>query len=181
MFGQWRPYLPKLALLIFLANLPDLDFFTALGFHANRLHRGFTHSLLAAIVVSLGLSWLWRIIPGFWRSASLYFTAYGSHLLIDLCTGTRLGWTHTGYGIPFFWPWRQGFTSPFILVFGIRHQNLSALFSIDNLWSCAYELLLFGTITLILFALWTRKPKDRTLSPGPAASEPRHPELSYHK
>jgi membrane-bound metal-dependent hydrolase YbcI (DUF457 family) len=179
--AQWLPYLLKLAVLVFLANLPDLDFFLQFGVHANELHRGFTHSLVAAIVVSLGLSCLWRIIPGFWRSALLYFIAYGSHLLIDLCTGTRLGWTHTGYGIPLLWPWGQEFTSPLVVVFGVRHKNLSALFSIDNLWSCAYELVFFGAITLILLALWTRKQKARTPRPGPATSAARQPELLYHK
>jgi len=178
---QWRPYFLKFAVLVFLANLPDLDFFFQLGLHANELHRGFTHSLAAAMVVSLGLSCLWQIIPGFWRSALLCFIAYGSHLLIDLCTGSSLGWTHSGYGIPLFWPWRQEFNSPLILVFGVRHQNLSALFSIDNFWSCAYELIVFGAITLILFALWTRKLKARTPRPDPATDAPRHPELSYQK
>src|SRR5438105_5265926 len=83
---QWRPYLPKLAVLVLLANLPDLDFFIELGRNANELHRGLTHSLLAAVIVSLGLGVLWQIIPGYWRSALLYFTAYGSHLLIAIAT-----------------------------------------------------------------------------------------------
>jgi membrane-bound metal-dependent hydrolase YbcI (DUF457 family) len=170
----------KLALLVFLANLPDLDFFTEFGFHANELHRGFTHSLSAAIVVSLGLSCLWRIVPGFWRSALLYFTAYGSHLLIDLCTGRSLGWNNSGYGIPLFWPWHQEFASPLILVFGVRHKNLSALFSIDNAWSCAYELLIFGAITSVLFSLWKRKQKSQTNQVGPETGELRHSELQYH-
>jgi LexA-binding, inner membrane-associated putative hydrolase len=178
--AQWRPYLLKLAVLIFLANLPDLDFFTEFGLHANELHRGFTHSLAAAIVVSLGLSCLWRIVPGFWRSALLYYTAYGSHLLIDLCTGSKLGWTHSSYGIPLFWPWHQEFGSPLILAFGVRHKNLSALFSIDNAESCAYELVIFGAITLVLLSLWKRKQKSRTNQLGLETGAHRHSELQYH-
>jgi membrane-bound metal-dependent hydrolase YbcI (DUF457 family) len=171
----------RLALLVFLANLPDLDFFLALGQHANELHRGFTHSLAAALALSLGLSCLWRIAPGFWRSASLYFMAYGSHLLIDLSTGRRLGWTHSGYGIPLFWPSHQQVNSPLIILFGVRHNNLSALFSIDNLWFAAYELALCGAITLILLTLWRRKLQPQMYQPNsPAAKEPRPIELQCH-
>ncbi len=148
-----RPYLIKLGALVLLANLPDLDFLFGLGWRANELHRGFTHSLLAAIAVSLLLASFWRITAGYWRSAAIYFLAYGSHLVIDLCTGVKLGWNHTGYGIPLFWPWPQQFTSSLILLYGVRHATLGALFSLDNLWSCAYELVVLGGLTLVLFAL----------------------------
>jgi membrane-bound metal-dependent hydrolase YbcI (DUF457 family) len=179
--AQWRQHLPKLALLALLGNLPDIDFFFQLGVHANELHRGFTHSLAAAVAVSLGLSCLWRITPGFWRSAFLYFTAYGSHLVLDLCSGSKLGWSHAGYGIPLFWPWRQEFSSPLVLVFGVRHQNLQALFSLDNVWSCTYELMVFGAITLIFFALWKQKLNPRTIQRAPAAVVRPTMELSSRK
>ena len=155
-FDSSRACLPKILALVVLANLPDLDFLLELGFRANELHRGFTHSLLAAVVVSLGLSFAWWIVPGFWRSALLYFTAYGSHLLIDLCTGTSLGWTNTGSGIPLFWPWRHEFSSPLIFLFGVRHANLAALFGIDNIRSYIYELSACGAITLVLLILWNQ-------------------------
>src|SRR6266566_229589 len=86
-----RQYLPQLVLLVLLANLADVDFIFGLGTgaNANALHRGFTHSLAAAVFVALAVSCLWRITGSFWRSAILYFSAYSSHLLIDLCTGTK--------------------------------------------------------------------------------------------
>ncbi len=179
--SEWRPYLPKLFLLILLANLPDFDFLIELGFPAHELHRGFTHSLIAAIVVSLGLGCIWRIVPGFWRSVLLYFAAYGSHLSIDLCTGTHLGWSNSGSGIPLFWPWHQQFSSPLILVYGVHHGTLAALFSLDNAFSSTYELLTFGGITAVLLILWKQKLKPQTHRPGPEPAPHPLAELQPHK
>ena len=151
-----REYLLPLGVLILLANAPDLDLL--LG---NAGHRGFTHSLTAAMVLSLALSCAWRIVPSFWRSAILYFTAYSSHLLIDFFTGTKIGWTNSGYGMPLFWPWPKTFSSPLILIFGIRHKDFAALFSLDNVRACTYETLTFGAITVVASVLWKRKLKSR--------------------
>jgi membrane-bound metal-dependent hydrolase YbcI (DUF457 family) len=156
--AQWRQYVPRLGVLILLANAPDFDLF--LG---NALHRGFTHSLTIAILISLALSCAWRIVPGFWRSTLLYFTAYSSHLLIDLFTGTRIGWTNSGFGMPLFWPWPKTFSSPLILIFGIHHKDFAALFSLDNGWACTYETLTFGAIAVVASVLWKRKLKSRIL------------------
>ncbi len=84
-----------------------------------------------------------------------YFTAYSSDLFIDLCTGTTIGWDRTGAGIPLFWPSIKEFSAPLILIFGVRHQNSSALFSMDNIWSGVYQLLIFGTITAVVLACRT--------------------------
>ena len=161
-----RQYLPQLVLLVLLANLPDIDFLFGLATdaNANALHRGFTHSLVAAFFVALAVSCVWRIAGSFWRSATLYFLAYGSHLLIDLCTGKKLGWNFTGYGIPLFWPWAEKFRSPLVLIVGVRHKDLPTLFSMGNVQLCLYELLTFGAITAALLALWVRQPKSRAIS-----------------
>lgn len=154
-------YLPQLVLLVLLANLADVDFFFGLftGANANALHHGFTHSLAAAVFVALAVSCVWRIAGGFWRSAILYFLAYSSHLLIDLCTGARLGWNGTASGIPLLWPWEKEFRSPLVLLVGVRHKDLPALFSMGNVRSSLYELLTFGAITAALSALWVRHQK----------------------
>jgi len=162
--AQWRQYLVRLGVLVLLANLPDFDFLISFALLGNgSLHHEFTHSLAAAAVVALVTSCVWRIAPGFWRSAMIYFAAYGSHLLIDLFTGRTLGWTNTGSGIPLLWPWSKNFSSPLILIPGVRHETLRAFFSMDNTWSSIYELLSFGGITLIGFVLWKRKLKSRIL------------------
>jgi len=163
--GHWRQYLPRLGVLILLANAPDLDLFITTGFPENALHRGFTHSLAVAILISLALSCAWRIAPGFWRSTILYFTAYSSHLLIDFFTGTKIGWTNTGFGMPLFWPWGKTFSSPLILFLGIHHNDFAALFSLDNAWACTYELLTCTVVTLAAGLLWKRKLKSRTNRP----------------
>jgi membrane-bound metal-dependent hydrolase YbcI (DUF457 family) len=159
--AQWRQYLPQLGVLIMLANLADVDFLMELAFKGE-YHRVFTHSLAAAVFVALALSCVWQMAKGFWRSAMLYFTAYGSHLLIDFCTGTELGWNNSGSGIPLFWPLTKEFGSPLILVFGIRHKNLTKLFGLDNMWAGIYELLVFGAITAVILALRARFVLFRT-------------------
>jgi membrane-bound metal-dependent hydrolase YbcI (DUF457 family) len=151
---SWRQCVPRLAVLVLLANAPDLDLF--LG---NAMHRGFTHSLTVAVLISLVLACAWRIAPDFWESTILYFTAYSSHLLIDFFTGTKIGWTDTGFGMPLFWPWSKTFSAPLILSFGIHHKDFAALFSLDNLWACTYETLTFGAITVGASALWKQKLK----------------------
>jgi membrane-bound metal-dependent hydrolase YbcI (DUF457 family) len=163
--GHWRQYLPRLGVLILLANAPDLDLFITPGFPENALHRGLTHSLTVAILISLALSCAWRIAPGFWRSTILYFTAYSSHLLIDFFTGTKIGWTSTGFGMPLFWPWGKTFSSPLILFLGIHHKDFAALFSLDNVWACTYELLICTIVTLVVGLLWKRRLKSRTNRP----------------
>src|SRR5438128_3819434 len=160
-----RQYLPQLVLLVLLANLADVDFLIGLGTegNANALHHGFTHSLAAAVFVALAVSCVWRITGSFWRSAILCFSAYSSHLLIDLCTGTKLGWNATASGIPLFWPWKKDFSSPLVLIVGVKHKDLPALFSMQNLQSSLYELFIFGVFTAALLALWVRHQKNQAM------------------
>ncbi|PYJ65828.1 MAG: hypothetical protein DME76_17770 [Verrucomicrobia bacterium] len=160
--AQWRQYLLRLGVLVVLANLPDFDFPISLALLGNTsLHHGFSHSLAAAVLVALAVSCVWRIVPGFWRSAMIYFTAYGSHLLIDLCTGPTLGWTNTSFGIPLLWPWPKKFSSPLILIPGVRGKDFAALFSLNNVWSCTYEVLTCGAITAVALVLWRGRLKSR--------------------
>src|SRR5262245_16535712 len=151
-----RQYLPQLILLILLANLADVDFLFG-------IHRGFTHSLVVAVFVAFAVGCVWRIAGTFWRSATLYFLAYASHLVIDLFTGARLGWNASGAGIPLFWPWKREFSSPLILIVGVKHKDFPALFSMENLQSSSYELLIFGVITAALMVLWVQHQKGRAM------------------
>jgi membrane-bound metal-dependent hydrolase YbcI (DUF457 family) len=170
--AQWRQWLPRLGVLVLVANLPDLDFLpVCFDGNAKNLHHSFTHSLTFAILVSLALSCAWRIAPGFWRSTLLYFTAYSSHLLIDFFSGTKIGWTHTGFGMPLFWPWSKDFSSPLILTFGVHHKNFAALFSLSNVWVCTYELLTCSAITAVALVLWKRRLKSRSFEHFGSAEE----------
>jgi membrane-bound metal-dependent hydrolase YbcI (DUF457 family) len=116
-----------------------------------------------AVFVALAVSCVWGIAGTFWRSATLYFLAYGSHLVIDLFTGAKLGWNASGSGIPLFWPWKREFSSPLILIVGVKHKDLPALFSMENLQSSSYELLIFSVITAALMVLWVRHQKGRAV------------------
>lgn len=159
---RWRSWLARLGLLVVVANLADFDFVISFALLGNdKLHHEFSHSLTVAVLASLALSYVWRIARGFWPSFAIYFTAYGSHLLIDLFTGARIGWTKSGSGIPLFWPWHQKFSSPLILVPGVRHLNLDALFSIENARSGIYELISFGGITAVILLIRARHVRHR--------------------
>lgn len=68
----------------FIAISPDLDFIPQL-FTSTKIHRQLSHSILFALVFSLGLWMLYRLFKHkgantFWQ---LTFITYGSHLLLD--------------------------------------------------------------------------------------------------
>jgi membrane-bound metal-dependent hydrolase YbcI (DUF457 family) len=160
--AHWREWLPPLIILVLLANLPDLDFLIyCFNRNGKDLHHTFTHSLTFSIFISLALSCAWRIVPGFWRSTLLYFTACSSHILIDFFTGREIGWTNTGFGMPLFWPWSREFSSPLIFTFGIRHKNLAQLLSLENVRTCAYELLTCSAISIAVLILRKTRMKSR--------------------
>ena len=151
--NQWHNGLRRLCLLVLVANLADLDFVPEL-LSGKDFHRGFSHSLLAAIIAAFVFAGLWRIAKSFWASAGIYFIAYASHLLIDFFSGVELGWNHTASGIPLFWPWPdKDFGSLLVLDYGVRHGSFAAIFSLANLRAICYDMCLYGTITAALL-LW---------------------------
>jgi inner membrane protein len=164
LISRWREFLPKLCMLVLVANAADLDIIAEV-ITGKDLHRGFSHSLLAAVLVTLICTWLWEIAGDFRRSAALYFAAYASHLLIDIFTGTDLGWTHSGSGVPLLWPCGIKFSSPLILIYGVEHRKDWSSVSAADLWQRGYELLVFGGITIGLLA-WRRWYLRKTCS-GP--------------
>ena len=108
---------PRFALLLAgLAAAPDLDVIAfAFGIpYSHRFgHRGFSHSLLAALLCALGV-WLWRyrrlapLSARWWALCGWVFAAVASHGLLDALTDGGRG---VGFLIPFddrryFLPWR---------------------------------------------------------------------------
>jgi membrane-bound metal-dependent hydrolase YbcI (DUF457 family) len=164
--AHWRRWVLPLGMLVLVANLPDLDFFASLAFrrNLNEMHRTFSHSFTMAAVTALALGLCWRIAVSYWASVAVYFAAYCSHLLIDLCTGTELGWTNSGSGIPLFWPSATEYSSPFILIIGVQHQDLPAVWSMGNAASSLYELLLCGVITVVVLVIRVRYGQNCYLS-----------------
>jgi membrane-bound metal-dependent hydrolase YbcI (DUF457 family) len=156
--ARWLERSCQLCMLVFVANLADLDFLPELFFHRD-IHRGPSHALLAAVLAGIVFAGIWRIAGTFWASACVYFVAYASHLLIDFFTGGYLGWNHSASGIPLFWPWpgaRVNVASLLVLDYGVRHGSLSALFSPANLRAVCYDLSVYGTITILLLLWWAR-------------------------
>lgn len=82
-----------------LPVVPDFDVFFSPPYGSPWGHRGFTHSLLFALLVAAiaaGLIFRRCRVP-FWDLLGFFFVATASHGLLDACT-------NGGYGIPFFWP-----------------------------------------------------------------------------
>lgn len=102
-------------LLAVLAVLPDLDvvgFYWGIPYEAPMGHRGFTHSILFALLVALAAALVTR--GRYLGVASLVFAATASHGLLDAMTDAGLG---VGFFVPVsetrhFFPWRPLATSP---------------------------------------------------------------------
>ena len=78
---------------------------------------------------------------------------------------------HRVSGVPLFWPWPKNFSSPLILIHGVRHKDFAALFGLDNAWSCTYELLTCGAITAVALVLWKGRLKSRSVEHFGSAEE----------
>lgn len=93
------------------AILPDLDviaFRVGIPYAAEFGHRGFSHSLLFAVVAALLGACCFRWLhASFLRSFIFLLTAVGSHGLLDTLT-------NGGLGIALLWPWSgQRYFAPF--------------------------------------------------------------------
>lgn len=76
-FKNWRPIL----IAFVLANSPDLDFFGSFFFGLKDFHRGITHSIFFALVISAFLFLLMRNQNR--RVPLAYSTAFLSHTILD--------------------------------------------------------------------------------------------------
>src|SRR5687768_9709515 len=94
-----RFFIPLIAGAL-LANAADFDFALVFILHSKSWHRGFTHSIIFALLVwvvfvlSLGLRRL--------RPAVAYGLAFASHGLLDYIT------TREGGGVELLWPFSSG-------------------------------------------------------------------------
>src|SRR5947209_18336177 len=79
-----------------LPVVPDFDVFSLAAYGSPWGHRGFTHSLLFALLAGLaaaGLTFRYFRV-NFWDLLGFFFVVTASHGLLDACT-------NGGYGIPF--------------------------------------------------------------------------------
>lgn len=103
------------AVCLISANLPDTDFIPGLLVGNPRaIHRGLSHTLIAAfIVAATGASlWMWSPMPWLLR-AGLIFLAYASHVGLDCLTPGRalmIGWPLSRRRYQVRRPWFLGIT-----------------------------------------------------------------------
>jgi membrane-bound metal-dependent hydrolase YbcI (DUF457 family) len=157
------PWLESLFLL-FLANLPDLDFLPGIlsGF-PNLYHHGIFHSLGAALAVAVAGGWLFLLGKRRFRSAaSVIFILYVIHLLLDYFAGD----TRPPYGMPLFWPFSGDyFLAPRPLFLNIARSGrsgdfFSSLFNRHNLDAVLREVMILGGVALVAW-LWRRRQDGR--------------------
>lgn len=91
--------------------LPDLDvvaFRLGIPYAAEFGHRGFSHSLVFALIISMLGAFCWRRLrTSFLRSFLFLFMAVSSHGVLD-------AFTNGGLGIALFWPWsKQRYFAPY--------------------------------------------------------------------
>ena len=91
-----RRYAYALAAGALLANAADLDFCLVFALRSKAWHRGFTHSLVFALLV--GLLFLALLGRRRAREAAAYGLAYASHAALDFAT------TKAGGGLELLWP-----------------------------------------------------------------------------
>jgi membrane-bound metal-dependent hydrolase YbcI (DUF457 family) len=157
--SNWKKNWLIFALLIFFAELPDIDFlFGIIEGDANKYHHQFTHSfvfvLFAALLGSIIINKLG--IMHFSKSFVLFSVAGASHLIFDLLALD----TSEPFGAPVFWPFWNGFVISPVTIFSDVHRSSASsaffpsLFSLHNFKTVLIEVLLLGPILLFL---WARK------------------------
>ena len=154
--------------------LPDLDvvaFRLGIPYAAAFGHRGFSHSLLFALLVALAGASLYRPLRSrFGRAFLFLFCATASHGVLDALT-------NGGLGIAFLWPWSTDrFFAP-VQVIEVAPLGLRRFLSARGtavLWS---ELLWvwLPLLGLALAMLWLRRlrqrPKGCPLSSGAVGTD----------
>jgi inner membrane protein len=147
--GFSRP-LPAVFWLLagFLPIVPDFDVFSSARYGAIYGHRGFTHSLLFALMVSiLASAATHRFLKlEFGSLLAFFFLIVASHGLLDACTDG-------GEGIPFFWPIYDRRFGPWgpihvsDLGFELPDPRTSRAIRTELLWVWLPTALLVGAVT----------------------------------
>jgi inner membrane protein len=143
---------------LLIAIAPDFDFIPGiLHGQPNLYHQGLSHSLGAALVVSLAAA----LIVGkgaLWKNWSLLFVAYVSHLALDFFAPDG----RPPYGQPLLWPISSTYylaPLPLQILWGVRHAKatsagtsewISGILQPQNLRAIGIEVLV--TLPMVLLA-----------------------------
>ena len=128
----------------FLANTPDFDFALVFLLNSDKWHRGFTHSIMFALLIAL-MFIAYRGRRNF-REALAYGLAFASHFVLDFVT------TKEGGGLELFFPFSDG-------RFGLRWFGLSEMPSKVTVFEILQNLTIEFAIffSLLVFILLLRK------------------------
>ena len=120
-----------------LANAADFDFLLVFIFHSKSWHRGFSHSLVFALLIFL----LFALLLGRKRlqAAMAYGAAFASHAILDCLT------TKKGSGVDLLWPFSQ---DRLILGWWGLSEMPSQLSPVQVLQALALEVTLFAPLLL---------------------------------
>jgi inner membrane protein len=174
-FATAHNRLSLILLCIFMANAADLDFLPGILIGNPPLyHRGITHSLMFAFIVSIGIAGAYSIIrkKPFLTMFSLCFISYLTHLVIDFF-GPYDSHHDPVRGLLLFWPISgERFISPIPVFVGTYHNASSSptilrwiesILSLPNLIAIIREI---GLIMPFVFLgyLYRRRYKGNQLS-----------------
>jgi len=138
-----------------LANAADLDFFFVFIYHSRAWHRGFSHSILLALVVSLIFVFCFgkRHI----REAIAYGLAFASHGVLDYVT------TKNGGGVELLWP----FSSERLVLGWVGLSELpSRLSTTQIIKALVVEFALFVPLLILILGLKKYVWKDARTMEG---------------
>lgn len=94
-----KPLYMEILMVVFLANLPDLDFIPVFILQSVKWHRTFTHSFLFALLASMLATYIfwgsWQ-----WKRWLVYLSILLSHPILDSLTCPLISTN----GVMFFWP-----------------------------------------------------------------------------
>jgi inner membrane protein len=159
--NKWR----ELLFLIFIANLPDIDFLPGLLLgRPNLYHHGLFHSLGAALATAVIGSSLFSLKkPHFRMRAVVIFLLFYSHLLLDFFTLDFVA----PFGLPLFWPFSGRYfiaAEPFFINVSrspAASDFFPSLFNNHNLQAALREIVILGGIALAAL-LWRRHRERKT-------------------
>jgi len=126
--------------VVFISNAPDLDFLIQ-TFSDEKIHRGFTHSITAALGVSLFAviaSYIFHKLSHFKSLFWVTLMLYSLHLFLDYFTAG-------GPGMQLLWPFTDEFyRSPVSLFPGVHHSR--GVLDWSHIQFVSYELIFSGLL-----------------------------------
>jgi membrane-bound metal-dependent hydrolase YbcI (DUF457 family) len=142
-----------------LANAADFDFFLVIALHSKTWHRGFSHSILLALV--LCLVFVLALGRRHLRAAIAYGLAFASHAILDYVT------TKEGGGVELLWPFSSNRLILGLLGLSETPSKLQAIGIINTL---IVESLIFAPILMLVIVLRKYVWKGAYMSSAPGGA-----------